>query len=211
MKGKNWIKIVCVIMTVLMLTACSTSNGKDATTEPTSAPAGDNEKAEVTPETTEVVEVDFMWMSQNWNPVNWGNDPVTQKFTEKTGVKFICSAPSGDPDQIANVMLASGDYPSTMSMGAGATFDKYVAAGAFLAIDDISAEYNFPKLCNRFQRNLRKYTVAMTASSMEYPVGLMKMDLVLVATAWQSGMIFMWKMVRLPLLHWMIIITILYL
>ncbi|MDD4796820.1 MAG: extracellular solute-binding protein [Eubacteriales bacterium] len=85
-----------------------------------------------------------MRLSATWDPVKWGEDPVTKVMTEKTGVKLICSAPSGDGDQVANVMLVSGDYPDLMQGYTIPTFKKYVAAGALWAIDDLVEQYNFP-------------------------------------------------------------------
>ena len=96
----------------------------------------------------EVVELEFMNMNQAWKVPDYGSDPVTAKFIEETGVKFKCMAPQGDWEQIANVLLTSGDYPDMMHMDANATFDKYVAAGALLPLNQLSEEYNYPKIMN---------------------------------------------------------------
>jgi putative aldouronate transport system substrate-binding protein len=149
MKDTKLIRIVCVLIVCLLaLTACTTTPTTTATTaKPTTGTTGTGTTAQTT---FKQVEVEFMMMNTTWNPVVWGSDPVTAQFTQKTGVKFKCSAPSGDADQIANVMLVSGDYPEVMSMGSGATFNKYVAAGALMAIDDLAATYNYPLILNKY-------------------------------------------------------------
>lgn len=91
----------------------------------------------------ELTEIDFMYMSNAWNPVDFGNDPVTKTFMEKTGVKLIVSAPSGDWKTVANVMLASGDYPSMMHVDYGPVFNQFVEAGALLPIDELAKEYGY--------------------------------------------------------------------
>ncbi|MCL2057882.1 MAG: extracellular solute-binding protein [Oscillospiraceae bacterium] len=96
----------------------------------------------------ELVEIEFMNMSQTWVPVVFGDDPVTKIFMEKTGVKMICSAPQGDGDQIANVMLASGDYPEMMHMNINATQNKYVAAGALYSMNELAEQYGYPDVIN---------------------------------------------------------------
>lgn len=96
----------------------------------------------------ELVQIEFMNMNQTWKPVVFGNDPVTTIFMEKTGVKLICAAPQGDGDQIANVLLASGDYPEMMHMDINATFNKYASAGVLLSIEELAEKYNYPDITN---------------------------------------------------------------
>ena len=88
----------------------------------------------------ELTEIDFMYMSSTWKPIVFGDDPVTQAFMDNTGVKLITSAPSGDWKAVANVMLASGDYPSMMHIDHGTVFNKFVDAGALLPIDELAKE-----------------------------------------------------------------------
>lgn len=94
----------------------------------------------------ELTEIDFMYMSSTWKPIVFGDDPVTQAFMDNTGVKLITSAPSGDWKAVANVMLASGDYPSMMHIDHGTVFNKFVDAGALLPIDELAKEYGYTNI-----------------------------------------------------------------
>jgi len=154
----KWIRIFAVLVLVTMLlAACGQSSPSPAAADPTKAPAApaadtaDAEEASdepAEPAHQELVEIEFMNMSQNWTPPVFGADPVTTIFMEKTGVKLICVAPQGDPDQIANVMLVSEDYPEMMHMGVETTFNKYASAGALLSLDKLAEEYGYPNIVN---------------------------------------------------------------
>lgn len=161
-KTSQWVRTLAVLtLLVMLLTACGTSASPSATAEPTQAAATaapadtsgdddatDGDETPDEPAAQELVKIEFMNMNQSWTPVVFGDDPVTKVFMEKTGVEMICSAPQGDPDQIANVMLVSDDYPEMMHMNVNATYNKYASGGALLAIDDLAAEYGYPDLVN---------------------------------------------------------------
>lgn len=97
-------------------------------------------------EPQDVVEIDFMYMSSTFDPIDWGADPTTAQFTEKTGVKLITSAPAGDWEQVANAMLAAGNYPSMMHLDHGTVFNKYVRAGALESIGALAEEYGYTSI-----------------------------------------------------------------
>lgn len=97
-------------------------------------------------ESNELTEMDFMYMSSSYTPITFGDDPVTQEFMDNTGVKLIVSAPSGDWETVANVMLASGDYPSMMHIDHGTVFNKFVDADALLPIDVLAEEYGYTNI-----------------------------------------------------------------
>ena len=124
-------------------TAAAAQTTAAATTAATTAAA-----TEAAQPPADLVDIEFMNMSQTWTPVVFGDDPATAVFMEKTGVRMVCSAPQGDGDQIANVMLASGDYPEMMHMNVNATQNKYVVAGALYAIDELAAQYGYPNVTN---------------------------------------------------------------
>lgn len=156
MKTKNAVLSIALALCMLLLASCASTTPAPAaesaapsqSTEETAAPAesaGDSEQPESTVY-TEFTEIDFMNMNSSWTPVVFGDDPVTKAFMERTGVKLICSAPSGDWEQVANVMLASGDYPSLMHMDHGTIFNKYVKAGALVAMDDLVSQYGFTNI-----------------------------------------------------------------
>lgn len=95
-----------------------------------------------------ITDFEFMNMSNSWDPIIWGNDPVTEKMLNITGVNLNCSIPNGDWEQIANVMLAAEDYPELMHMNVNAIYNQYVVAGALRSIDDLSEEYGYPNFMN---------------------------------------------------------------
>jgi putative aldouronate transport system substrate-binding protein len=99
---------------------------------------------------TEVVEIEFVNMDAGWDVVDFGKDPVTARFIEKTGVKFKCSAPQGDWMQVANVWLASGDYPEMMQMNASAVMDQYIVAGALHPINKLAQQYGHTKIVGEY-------------------------------------------------------------
>lgn len=149
MKSRRLLQLFSVlIIFMLVISACS-SNGGGTTTTTTKDDSNDNvTTTENENSSSEIIELEFMNLNEAWDPVVWGDDPVTAEFIDRTGIKLICSAPAGDWEQIANVMLVSNDYPELLNFpGHGtATFNKYIAAGALHAIDDLSSEYNYPKI-----------------------------------------------------------------
>ncbi len=170
MKRTIWTKITTLLLLlVFALVACGQPAETKVTTagaKPTEAAApkteadSETEKgvettADDVPETSgtvesslpdDLIEIDFMNMNQSWNPVVFGDDPVTTRFMEKTGVKLICSAPSGDGETIANTMLFANEYPSMMTMPNMATYNKYVSAGALYSIDELVEQYDMPQI-----------------------------------------------------------------
>ena len=153
---KSIIVILGVVLAIGMLLGGCQTDAKD-TTPDTQATTANAENEETTVAETaesedsgEIVEIEFMRLDPTWDPIKWGDDPVTKQMMEKTGVKLICSAPSGDWEQIANVMLVSEDYPEMLNFpggaGTNAIFNKYVAAGALYSIDELSETYNYPEI-----------------------------------------------------------------
>ena len=148
-------RLLAVLILLALLASCGGSAPAATTTAATTAAQTTAAAAETQTTTAaatesqqELIEIEFMNMDQSWTPVIFGDDPVTKVFMEKTGVNLICSAPQGPADQIANVMLSSGDYPEMMHMSVNATYSKYIAAGALYPIDELAKQYNHPNLIN---------------------------------------------------------------
>ena len=152
----QWLLAILILLALLVScggsapTATTTvATTATTTTAPTTAAAeAQTTSAASTESQQELIDIEFMNMSQTWIPVVFGDDPVTKVFMEKTGVRMVCAAPQGPADQIANVMLASGDYPEMMQMDVNTTYNKYVAAGALYAIDELARQYDHPNLIN---------------------------------------------------------------
>lgn len=96
------------------------------------------------------ITVDAMIMYDSFKDKPWGEDPVTRRLTELTGVQFEFSGPEGNGDEKANVMLLSGDYPEVMWMDRGPIWDKYVNSGALYAIDELAETYGYDNLIGRY-------------------------------------------------------------
>ncbi len=93
--------------------------------------------------TESVTTLKGMWMYSWWQPRAWGNEPVTQRITDKTGVRIDFSAPAGDGNEKASLMLVTGDYPDLMWMDRGAVFQQYIQNDALYAIDVLAQKYGY--------------------------------------------------------------------
>lgn len=130
-------KRICILMTLFLVIFTAVifaagSQEKDASKS--IQEKGSNE---------EIIALNGMWMYNWWQPKTWGNDPVTQKITEKTGVRIDFSAPAGDGNEKANLMLVTGDYPDLMWMDRGSVFQQYIRNDALYAIDTLAEEYGY--------------------------------------------------------------------
>jgi putative aldouronate transport system substrate-binding protein len=94
------------------------------------------------------VEIEFVYMSTGWKAPRFGEDPVTARMLERTGVRLKLSAPPGDATQLATVWLASGDYPEMMHMGIGPTYNSYITAGALLPLNRLAEQYGYNDITN---------------------------------------------------------------
>ena len=98
-----------------------------------------------------IVEIEFFNMNQAWTVPNWGVDAVTARITERTGIRMKPGAPQGDWQQIANLWLASRDYPEMMHMSStNVVFNQYIEAGALHAINRLADQYNYPKIMSEY-------------------------------------------------------------
>lgn len=158
------------IMTALALILTGCQSGTTETPTTTTAAGDTQTTAPEVSDDTQVVELEFMRLDPSWDPVKWGEDPVTQEMTKRTGVKLVCSAPSGDGDQVANVMLVSGDYPELINGYTLATYNKYVAAGALYSIDELAETYNYPHILDGTTIPLASQAVHRSADGKLYGV-----------------------------------------
>lgn len=164
---------VILVMMASVITACESTKkdtGKEDITsegskeveskngESTQDSSGDGKTEELEP-----VTFTAMWM-YDWFKTKWGEDPASRKITELTGVTLDLSAPTGDGNDKANLMLVSKDYPEIMWMDRNAVWHNYVSAGALYAIDELAAKYNCPKLVG-------EYIPESTVKNLKHPEG----------------------------------------
>jgi putative aldouronate transport system substrate-binding protein len=96
------------------------------------------------------VEIEFAYRASGTEgiAIKFGEDPVTARMLERTGVKLNLFVPPGDFNQMATVWLVSGDYPEMMHMSLGQVYNQYVAAGALLAVNKLADQYGYPDITN---------------------------------------------------------------
>jgi len=134
-----------IVLTFSMFAGCKKTD-EETISEPEVNKPAETEEASDTTKYTEPVVIDAMWMYNWWSPKVWGEDPVTKKLTEETGVEFAFSAPAGDGNEKASVMLVTDDYPEVMWMDRGSVFQQYIDNGALYAIDVLAEEYGYDDL-----------------------------------------------------------------
>ncbi|GHV69088.1 hypothetical protein AGMMS49928_10320 [Spirochaetia bacterium] len=129
LKAKVSIVVLLVLALGLALTGCGKKSG---TASGSTGP----------------VEIEFVYMSPGWKAPTWGADPVTAKMEERTGVRLKLSASPGDANQLANVWLASKDYPEMMHMSIGPIYNSYITAGALYSLNELADKYGYPDITN---------------------------------------------------------------
>lgn len=69
-----------------------------------------------TPEQPEVQNLDW-YINYSWFTAGWGNNHVTQKITEETGITVSFSTPLGDESLTLDTLMAQGDLPDLITLG----------------------------------------------------------------------------------------------
>jgi ABC-type glycerol-3-phosphate transport system substrate-binding protein len=179
MKGESKMKKRAISLIVIMLmvlamfsTGCTTANNGETQDSTTGQTTNDNDADDVveTNDPDEIVELEFMRLDPSWDPIEWGEDPVTRRMTERTGVKLKCLAPSGEGDQVANVMLLSGDYPEIINGYSMSMYAKYVSAGALYSIDELVEKYGYPEILDGSTIPLASQAVHRSADGKLYAI-----------------------------------------
>ncbi|AEE97266.1 ABC transporter substrate-binding protein [Mahella australiensis] len=124
-----------VILAIVILGGCGADTDKADNTD-----AEKSEAAEENGETGEVKEF-TAFFNYSLNSLTMPFDtPIGKKITELTGIKLKVEYLVGtDARQKAGVMIASGDYPDLVNPGEAA--GDFVAAGAFIPLDDYIEKY----------------------------------------------------------------------
>ncbi len=141
--------LIVLMVTVMLSAGCSKANNAGTSNIKASPKTSSDDEGTNAPESKkpdDVVEIEYMRMDPSWDPLKWGEDPVSKEMTRRTGIRLKCLAPSGEGDQVANVMLMSDDYPELIGGYSQSTFNKYVDAGALYSIDELVEKYNCPHI-----------------------------------------------------------------
>ncbi len=115
--------ILALAMLTVMLAGCGSSGGGPSSQKPENSSASPESREESNasgsePSTEPVtfglyLDIPWFWVD------TWGNDPISQKITELTGVNFEVTR-AADNQQIA-LMIAGGDLPEIVYTDNGAT------------------------------------------------------------------------------------------
>ncbi|HZJ57299.1 MAG TPA: extracellular solute-binding protein [Clostridia bacterium] len=140
MKCKRFITmLIALILVIAVLAGCGQTKEQSGKADPPQSGNGkeetpqDEKPGEVTTYTA-FINYALTSMTDPWET------PVGKKITELTGVKLKTEYLVGtDARQKAGVMIASGDYPDIIVPGEST--GDYVAAGAFVPLDDYLEEY----------------------------------------------------------------------
>lgn len=141
--------IVMATALCLLMTSCANATSTTSTTN-------EGTTTEPKPVTLTLMKM-YDWYSnpEGWS---WGQDPVTKRLTEVTGVTLDITSPAGNGDEKALAMLASSDYPDIMWMDRNAVLQKYIDEEALYAIDELTSQYDFPSLLGDYiPDNVIKY------------------------------------------------------
>jgi len=77
---------------------------------------------------------------------SWGNDPVSRKITELTGISFKCIAPVSSDDSKLTLLIASDDLPDVVTAWYGNTAWSSMVQNKMLADVEALANQYAPKL-----------------------------------------------------------------
>jgi putative aldouronate transport system substrate-binding protein len=141
MKSKRLIAMLLAFLLVVVLFAgCGQTKDQPSTSGP--AQSGDDQEETPTPqeEPKEVTTYTAFFNYALTSMIDPWETPIGKKITELTGVKLKTEYLVGtDARQKAGVMIASGDYPDIIIPGEST--GDYVAAGAFVPLDDYLEKY----------------------------------------------------------------------
>lgn len=142
-------RILILAMATLFLAVSLAGCGAEATTDATPAPSASSESA--VPETSGAATepaapekpepITFTAFTGNepaFVPI-WGEDPVSAKITELTGVTLDIEYSVGNAAEKLGIMLASADYPDMLLSMNNATVAQYADAGALFTFDEYLA------------------------------------------------------------------------
>lgn len=129
---KKAMKIAALLLAIVMaLSACGGSGGNSSSTPQSSSEADKPSSSETqsseagAPEDTgsgyafeakkdqpETISIYAPWADSLFE--TWGEDPVSQRITEQTGISFTCVAPVTDDDTKLSLLISSDDLPDVI-------------------------------------------------------------------------------------------------
>ncbi|MFM9277114.1 type 2 periplasmic-binding domain-containing protein [Paenibacillus jiagnxiensis] len=140
---RKWRAGILALITVFMLTACTSRGGGGSTPaalEDPKTPATADEagwKADKEP-------ITFDWyLNFSWFPNKWGVDATSQYVTKKTGVSINFIVPAGNENEKLNTMIASGKLPDFITLGWSEDAVKKMIEGKMvLPLNELAEKYD---------------------------------------------------------------------
>ncbi len=156
---KKVLKIACLLLAMLMaLTACNSATNNSST--PASEPASTASTPESSTPDAEPTTDGYAFEAHKDEPVTisiyapwadslfetWGQDPVSQRITEQTGISFECVAPVTDDDTKLSLLISSDDLPDiVVSDWNDKNWSAMLQNGMLADLEQVASE-NAPKL-----------------------------------------------------------------
>ncbi|MDP4097341.1 extracellular solute-binding protein [Paenibacillus sp. P96] len=139
---RKWRAGILALITVFMLTACTSRGGSStpASLEEPKTPATADEpgwKADTDP-------ITFDWyLNFSWFPNKWGVDATSQYVTKKTGVSLNFIVPAGNENEKLNTMIASGKLPDFITLGwSEDAVKKMIEGNMVLPLNKLAEKYD---------------------------------------------------------------------
>ncbi|MFB5673810.1 ABC transporter substrate-binding protein [Paenibacillus terreus] len=140
---RKWQAGILALITVFMLTACTSRGGGSsapaALDEPKTPATADEPgwKADKEP-------ITFDWyLNFSWFPNKWGVDATSQYVTKKTGVNINFIVPAGNENEKLNTMIASGKLPDFITLGwTEDAVKKMIEGKMVLPLNELAEKYD---------------------------------------------------------------------
>ncbi|OON96418.1 MAG: ABC transporter substrate-binding protein [Epulopiscium sp. Nele67-Bin005] len=136
---KNKIFLAMLASISVFAVGCGSSN----TTKELAAPSTEVSK-DIPGWTVNNDPTDLSWyVNFSWFTTPWGNDIVSQKITEETGVNVNFIIPAGNEAEKLNTMIASDTLPDLLTLGWWeGQIPEMIDAGMIYALDELAELYD---------------------------------------------------------------------
>ncbi len=136
-------KVLCTVLLVAFLMTAIIGCGNAGTGVSETTRAGETQQAATTQAEAESLEpITFTAFSSDTGlNIKWGEDPVSRKITELTGVTLDIEYLVGNLNEKIGVMLASGDYPDLMLSVTHENIAQLSQAGVLVPMEEYIDKY----------------------------------------------------------------------
>lgn len=134
---------ICCCMAVLSLTACGSGRGLQSSLEENTEAAPASGMAAAGWEAYADTPVTLEWyVNYSWFKTGWGENLVSQKITEETGVSIHFVTPAGNETEKMNSMIAANTLPDIITLGWWETqAEEMIEYDMVYALNELADEY----------------------------------------------------------------------